>query len=864
MDPRLAPRPLLPVPVPMLWLALASLLAWCAPQPALGQSNSAVRVYRDQVEPHWFASSSAFWYRAESRSGTHEFVVVTTDPATRFPAFHHSRLAHALQSASGQPIDPARLPFDTLDFHTNAPVVTLRGEFGTWRLNLDSYSVEADTEAGTADSLPAELEPRPSRAGTTESAITFENRLDRPVGLFWISPEGQRVPYGTLSPGASRRQHTFAGHVWLVAEGSRTLAVFEAERRPRRAIVPSPTAPQPRAPRGNRGSPSPAPPAVVPSPEGGRVAFVRNHNLWIRSSVSNVETQLSFDGNPGHSFRKDVQRDRLVGMEYEAPEPPATLPEVFWSPDGRYVVALQTRAVPERRVALIESSPADQLQPKSQSYPYLKAGDDLPTQRPRLFAVDPARELLFPADLFPNPWSVDEFRWETNSTRFTFLYNQRGHQLLRVVAVEPATDDPHRAHARTLVEDQRETFIDYSNKTFLRFVDAGRQCLWMTERSGWNHLVRVNTDHAAAPEVHEITRGEFVVRRVEHVDESLRQIWLHVMGLRPGEDPYHVHLARVNFDGSGFTLLTEGDGTHSIQWSPDRRHFLDTWSRADQPPITELRRANDGARLSGVEVADASEILERRGRFPERFSAPGRDGATLIYGLIHRPANFDPSRRYPVLENIYAGPHDQHVPKAFRASYRHQQELADRGFIVVQIDGMGTNWRSKKFHDVAARNLGDAGFPDRIAWLRAAAARFPEFDLSRVGIYGGSAGGQNALRALLAHGDFYQAAVADCGCHDNRMDKIWWNEAWMGWPVGPHYAEQSNVTQAHRLQGKLLLVVGELDRNVDPASTTQVVHALIKADKNFDFLLVPGTGHGAAETDYGRRRRAEFFQRHLQ
>ena len=191
------------------------------------------------------------------------------------------------------------------------------------------------------------------------------------------------------------------------------------------------------------------------------------------------------------------------------------------------------------------------------------------------------------------------------------------------------------------------------------------------------------------------------------------------------------------------------------------------------------------------------------------------------------------------------------------------QELSELGFIVVQIDGMGTANRSKKFHDVCWKNLVDAGFPDRILWLKAAAANYPSMDLTRVGIYGTSAGGQSALGGLLTHGDFYRAGVADCGCHDNRMDKIWWNEQWMGWPIGPHYAEQSNVTLAHKLQGKLLLLVGEMDKNVDPASTLQVVNALIKADKDFEMLVIPGACHGVTGTPYGQRRLREFFVRHL-
>jgi dipeptidyl aminopeptidase/acylaminoacyl peptidase len=319
----------------------------------------------------------------------------------------------------------------------------------------------------------------------------------------------------------------------------------------------------------------------------------------------------------------------------------------------------------------------------------------------------------------------------------------------------------------------------------------------------------------------------------------------------------------VNFDGTGLVVLTEGDGTHTLEWSPDQKHFVDTWSRTDLPPVNELRRA-DGALVCELERGDARALRATGWSFPERFTAKGRNGKTEIYGVIYRPTNFDPAKKYPVIEYIYAGPHSAFVPKAFGPMPGGWvREMTELGFIVVQCDGMGTSHRSKAFHDVCWQNLGDSGFPDRIAWLKAAAAKHPELDLTRVGIYGGSAGGQSSTRAMLAHGDFYKAAVSDCGCHDNRMDKIWWNEQWMGWPVGAHYAEQSNVTQAKNLTGKLMLVVGELDKNVDPSSTLQVANALVKADKDFDLLIIPGAGHGAAESPYGRRRRADFFVRHL-
>jgi dipeptidyl aminopeptidase/acylaminoacyl peptidase len=278
--------------------------------------------------------------------------------------------------------------------------------------------------------------------------------------------------------------------------------------------------------------------------------------------------------------------------------------------------------------------------------------------------------------------------------------------------------------------------------------------------------------------------------------------------------------------------------------------------------VTEFRRSSDGKKLCTLEEADISALQQAGWRAPECVVAKGRDGKTDIYGLIYTPSNLDPTRKYPVIEKIYAGPQEHFVPKTFRVS-SFAQKMTELGFVLVQIDGMGTNWRSKAFHDLCWQNVGDAGLPDRIAWMKAAAKTRPYMDLGRVGLFGGSAGGQSTLGGLLQYPDFYKAGAADCGCHDNRMDKIWWNEAWMGWPLGPHYVEQSNVTMAHRLQGKLLLTVGELDKNVDPASTMQVVNALIKADKDFELIVFPGGGHGSGGSAYGIRRRNDFFVRHL-
>jgi dipeptidyl aminopeptidase/acylaminoacyl peptidase len=262
-----------------------------------------------------------------------------------------------------------------------------------------------------------------------------------------------------------------------------------------------------------------------------------------------------------------------------------------------------------------------------------------------------------------------------------------------------------------------------------------------------------------------------------------------------------------------------------------------------------------------LERADIAALTQAGWKPPEVFTAKGRDGKTDIWGVIYRPTNFDASKKYPVLENIYAGPQASFVPKSF-AEFNPMQATAELGFIVVQIDGMGTSNRSKAFHDVAWKNLKDAGFPDRILWHKGAAAKYAWYDITRVGIYGTSAGGQNSLGALLFHPEFYKAAVSAAGCHDNRMDKIWWNEQWMGWPIGPEYAESSNVDNAYRLEGDVLLVVGEMDHNVDPSSTMQVANQLIKHNKNFELLVVPGMDHGSGGA-YGDHKRYDFFVRHL-
>ncbi len=824
-------------------------------------STNAPQLYRDRVEPHWFADENGetnrFWYRINLPAAQSEFIVVDAVKGTRTAAFDHARLAEALSAQTGKSVDAKKLPIDSLEFSRDNKTLKFRSAGSDWSVILSDYTLARSTSTGNESRLPASRTPRPSLTTGPETSIHFENRLAQEVNLFWIDPDGNRQPYGSLKPGGTRDQHTYAGHIWMAtAQNGDVLAVFEAEARRGNAIIDDRIDAEPPRRRG-RGSGFAARPSVgVRSPDQRWEVLVRGDNLFLRDSRTGKDRQLTHDANPNSTYARSAEIERSMQMNYDARDPEVPVPEVYWSPDSKHFVAMRLKPGTQRRVYIVESSPEDQLQPKLISYPYLKPGDEVPIRKPHLFEVESGRRIEIDDQLFSNPWSISELRWSGDSSRFTFLYNQRGHQVLRVLAVDAASGE-----VKPIIDEQSKTFIHYSGKFFCEHIDATGEIIWMSERDGWNHLYLY--DSKTGKVKNQITKGEWVVRGVEHVDRDKRQIWLNVSGIRSEEDPYYIHFARVNFDGSGFTVLTEGDGTHSVQFSPDRRYVVDTWSRVDLPPITELRQTSDGKRICRLEEADASELYAAGWKHPERFVAKGRDGTTDIYGVIFRPKNFDPNRRYPIIENIYAGPHDSFTPKSFRTAYQHQK-LADRGFIVVQMDGMGTSNRSKKFHDVCFKNLADAGFPDRILWIKAAAAKYPYMDLNRVGIYGTSAGGQNSLRALLDHGDFYKACVTDSACHDNRMDKIWWNEQWMGWPVDESYVRSSNVADAHKLKGKVLLMTGETDRNVDPASTMQVVNAFVKANKDFELLIVPGVGHGAARTPYGSRRLEEFFIRAFQ
>lgn len=571
------------------------------------------------------------------------------------------------------------------------------------------------------------------------------------------------------------------------------------------------------------------------SPDKQWEAYIRDHNVYIRShgQGEKQEVMLSNDGAPHFA--------------YEAYS-------IQWSPDSKKIMALKTRQVETRRIPLLESAPAGQLQPVIHWKTYAKPGDVLPVSVPVLFDVTAKKQIPLDTQLYENQFNLFLTGWRGDSRGFTFEFNQRGHQRY-IVAEVNATD----GSIKHLVDEQSPTFISYINNYRFDIAD-GKELLWLSERDGWRHLYLI--DALTGQVKNQVTKGEWVVRRVDYVDEPKRKIYFMASGFHKKEDPYNLHYCSINFDGSGFKELTPENGNHKVYFSKDRSYFVDVYSRPDLPPVSLLRQTSDAKVITTLEKCDVSDLVALGWQKPEVFCAKGRDGKTDIWGTIYRPFNFDPSKSYPVIEDIYAGPHDSHVGKDFNPISHYIMSLAEQGFILVKIDGMGTNNRSKKFHDVCWKNLKDAGFPDRINWIKAAANKYKQMDTERVGIYGWSAGGQNAMGALLFHNDFYKVAVALCGCHDNRMDKIWWNELWMGYPVDESYGRSSNVDNAHLLKGDLLLINGELDDNVDPASTLQVVSALMKADKPFEQLYLPGKNHSLGGT-FEMHRMYDFFVKHL-
>ncbi|MCK5146110.1 DPP IV N-terminal domain-containing protein [bacterium] len=593
------------------------------------------------------------------------------------------------------------------------------------------------------------------------------------------------------------------------------------------------------------------------SPDKKWTAFLKGPNLWIRNAETKEEWALTTDGKANYDYAASRSWYSMECISHPGENKDERSIDLTWSPDSKKLVTSRTDRRDVGRLWLYQACPDSGYRAKVWAYERSLPGEtNTPYKEYVIF--DAASQKRINVALAPQSTVVawGSPTWFKDSSRLYLQQYERGYQELNLLNVDVET-----GAVRTVIKDVSETQVDVAMRDY-RLLEKRNEVVWMSERSGWSMLYRY--DWETGQKKNAITMGEFVVRSILHVDEDKGRVYFLASGRETGRDPYYQHLYRVGLDVKGLKLLTPEDGEHSIRLSPDKKYIVDSYSRVDLPPVHKLRRLKDGKLIRNLGQGDVSDLLATGWQFPERFKAKARDGETDIYGVIFRPSNFDLNKKYPVIDGSYSGPQAVRTPKSFRRGCRNSDvELAELGFIVITVDGLGTANRSKAFHDFSYRNLGDIGADDHIAAFRQLAEKYPYIDLDHVGIYGHSAGGYDAAHALLIRPDFYDVAVASAGNHDHQMAKAWWPEHWMGFPVDSHYVAQSNLYLAKNLTGKLLLVHGDMDNNVNPASSLRLAGELIKANKDFDLLMIPNRNHGLGGHNYFTRKRWDYFVRYL-
>lgn len=590
-----------------------------------------------------------------------------------------------------------------------------------------------------------------------------------------------------------------------------------------------------------------ASPGEAVSPDGRWAVSATGYDLQVRDLRDGTVRRLTHDGKDGNAY----------GSHEALEVPPAKQglpPAVYFSPGSRRILTyrLNYANVPELNLVVARSGGK---RPESRTYRFAMPGDPVAHATWMILDLaDGARVDVRHPPMPIRPIDDPKAQWSSDGRSIFFLEEEAGYARAWIRAIDARTGE-----VRTLLEETTDTVL--SRSPILKTFGDGSRLIWSSERDGWRHLYLVDAHNGGI--VRQLTRGAWAVHRVPFVDAEGGWLYFVARGREAGRDPYYRHLYRIRLDGTGLTLLTPEDADHDVAFSPDGSVFVDTYSRVDAPPVSVLRRAAGGP-ATELQRADIRRLLAAGWRFPERFSVKARDGVTDLYGVLFLPSDFDPRHRYPVIDSIYPGPQQTRAPKSFKLD--DAQALAELGFVVVAIDGMGTPGRSRAFREVSYRNLGEAGgLPDHVAGLRQLARERPWMDLSRVGIYGHSGGGFASTRAILAYPDFYKVAVSSSGNHDQRIYHAGWGERFQGYPDGDNYAGIDNASLAGDLKGKLLLVHGDADNNVHPAHTLALAKALIEADKDFDLLILPGQRHGyqGRAKDYFTRRRWDYFVRHL-
>ncbi|HUA82642.1 MAG TPA: DPP IV N-terminal domain-containing protein [Bryobacteraceae bacterium] len=596
------------------------------------------------------------------------------------------------------------------------------------------------------------------------------------------------------------------------------------------------------------------------SPDKKRAVFIRDSNLWSRDISTGKETQLTSDGVKDFGYSTDnagwASSDR---------------PIVLWSPDSKKIATYQQDQRGVGEMYLVSTQVGH---PEMKEWKYPLPGDPVVTtiQRVVIDVADPHTvRFKMPPDQHRSTlcdnvacrggeWS--DVEWSPDETKVAFVSTSRDHKDEKFRIADASTGE-----IRDVLEEKVSTFYESGNgRVNWRYLDASNELIWFSERSNWGQLYLY--DAATGKLKNAITSGEGNVTQLLRVDEKNRVVYFLGVGREPGRDPYFTHFYRVDFDGNNVRLLTPEDANHEISLSPSGDFFVDTYSKPDVPPVTVLRDLN-GKLIATLERSDISKLEATGWKPPIPFTIKARDGVTDLYGLMFRPVNFDEHKKYPIINHIYPGPQTGSVgSRSFSAARGDCQALAELGFVVVEIDGMGTPWRSKKFHEAYFGDMGDNTLPDQVAGMKQLAERYSWIDIDRAGIYGHSGGGYATADAMFRYPDFFKVGISEAGNHDNREYEDDWAEKWQGLletnsDGTTNYDNQANELVAKNLKGHLLLAHGTMDTNVPPYNTLLVVNELIKANKDFDLLLLPNRNHGFGNEPYMVRRRWDYFVRYL-
>jgi len=586
------------------------------------------------------------------------------------------------------------------------------------------------------------------------------------------------------------------------------------------------------------------------SPDGKWIAYSKDYNLYIKSTTGTQVKQLSREGVKNYEYASWYGWGELI--EGENGERPAHF-SVSWSPDSKWIQTYICDLRIGKKMYLLDWSVDTLYRARLLSYYRGSPGDtDMVYMVPVYFNVETGEEIR--KDEFRNV-NAASFEWAKTEPGISYIENRvRGYQQVDLYRYNLATKNQEKIYTET-----SSTNIDNYNS---QLTEDGEKIVITSERDGWKQLYLLTIkDKNLKP----ITTGSFYVNDVLFVDKKTQIILFTASGKEQGRNPYFQHLYKIKMDGTGLTLLTPENANHDITVSPDGKYFTDNISTPDQPSRYILRDSKNGKTLTELTKANIDPLIAMNYHFPETFNCIARDGTTTIYGAIWKPTNFDSTKKYPVIDQTYTGPHTFMFPRNFFSSIaRSNQALAELGFVVITVDGMGTANRSKAFHNVSYKNMGK-NLLDHVIAIRELGKRYTWIDTSRVGIFGHSAGGYDAGHAVLEFPDFYKVAVASSADHDFRMEKDWWPEMYMGWPVDSTYNQVSNITMAPNLKGKLLIVHGGIDENVNPSATFKLAEALVKADKEFDMLILPSQHHGYSGkyNDYFTKKKWNYFVENL-